>query len=124
WDLSYYHLDIKVDPDQKFISGSNTVRYKVLKKAKLMQIDLQEPMEIHSIEQDGKKLKFKREGNAFFVSLRKEQLPGAYNSLKIAYSGHPREAVRAPWDGGFSWKRDAEGNHFVATSNQGLGASV
>ena len=21
WDLTYYHLDIKVDPDNKFISG-------------------------------------------------------------------------------------------------------
>ena len=30
WDLNYYHLDIKVDPDHKYISGSNTIRYKVL----------------------------------------------------------------------------------------------
>ena len=29
WDLTYYHLDIKVDPDHKFISGKNTVQYKV-----------------------------------------------------------------------------------------------
>ena len=40
WDLTYYHLDIKVDPDKKFISGSNTVGYKVLKSNKTMQIDL------------------------------------------------------------------------------------
>ncbi len=30
WDLTYYHLDIKVDPDNKFISGTNTINYKVL----------------------------------------------------------------------------------------------
>ena len=41
WDLTYYHLDIKVLPEKKFISGSNTVGYKVLEKKKLMQIDLQ-----------------------------------------------------------------------------------
>src|SRR5690606_7352637 len=29
-----------------------------------------------------------------------------------------------PWDGGFSWKKDDNGNDFVATSCQGLGASV
>ena len=46
WDLTYYHLDIKVEPDKKFISGSNTVGYKVLKSNKMMQIDLQEPMKI------------------------------------------------------------------------------
>ena len=31
WDLTYYHLDIKVEPDKKYISGSNTIGYKVLK---------------------------------------------------------------------------------------------
>ena len=46
WDLTYYHLDIKVEPDKKFISGSNTVGYKVLKSNKTMQIDLQEPMAV------------------------------------------------------------------------------
>ena len=58
WDLTYYHLDIKVDPDNKFISGSNTVGYKVLKSNKTMQIDLQKPMKITSVEADGKSLIF------------------------------------------------------------------
>ena len=60
WDLTYYHLDIKVEPDKKFISGSNTVGYKVLKSNKTMQIDLQEPMEVTSVISDGKSLKFNR----------------------------------------------------------------
>ena len=64
WDLTYYHLDIKVEPDKKFISGSNTVGYKVLKSNKTMQIDLQEPMENTSVISNGKPLKFNREGNA------------------------------------------------------------
>ena len=49
WDLNYYHLDIKVDPEKKTIKGSNTVGYTVLKSNKLMQIDLQEPMEINAV---------------------------------------------------------------------------
>ena len=70
WDLTYYHLDIKVEPDKKYISGSNTVGYKVLKSNKTMQIDLQEPMIITSVISNGKKLKFNREGNAYFIQLR------------------------------------------------------
>ncbi len=31
WDLTYYHLDIEVKPEDKFISGKNTIQYKVLK---------------------------------------------------------------------------------------------
>ena len=124
WDLTYYHLDIKVEPDNKFISGSNTVGYKVLKSNKMMQIDLQEPMKITSVEADGKSLKFDREGNAYFIELKQKQKKNDINYIKINYEGFPKEAIRAPWDGGLSWTKDENGNHFIATSCQGLGASV
>ncbi|MHA7830762.1 MAG: M1 family metallopeptidase [Flagellimonas sp.] len=124
WDLNHYDLNVKVEPSKKYIAGYNVVRYKVLKEDKTLQIDLQEPMKIEAVTQDGKKLKFTSKGNAHFIKLKKRQISGTFNELKIEYSGHPREAVRAPWDGGFSWKQDANGNQFVATSCQGLGASV
>ncbi len=124
WDLTYYHLDIKVEPDKKFISGSNTVGYKVLKSNKTMQIDLQEPMEITSIISDGKPLKFNREGNAYFIKLNAKQKKNDVNYIEIFYEGFPKEAIRAPWDGGLSWAKDDNDNHFIATSCQGLGASV
>ncbi|WP_178983971.1 M1 family metallopeptidase [Winogradskyella helgolandensis] len=124
WDLTYYHLDIEVKPEDKFISGKNTIHYKVLKPHQVMQIDLQEPMEITKVLQDGKELEVKQEGNAHFVTLINEQHHGDINSIEIYYKGHPREAKRAPWDGGFSWKKDQNNNDFIATSCQGLGASV
>jgi len=124
WDLTYYHLDLKVQPEKKFISGSNTVGYRVLKNNNIMQIDLQEPMKITSVIDNGKKLKFHREGNAYFIKLKKKQKVNDVNYLLINYQGYPKEAVNAPWDGGFSWTKDENGNHFVATSCQGLGASV
>tara|TARA_Y100000991_G_scaffold148166_1_gene112201 strand:- start:3577 stop:5220 length:1644 start_codon:yes stop_codon:yes gene_type:complete len=124
WDLTYYHLNIKVEPDKKFISGSNTVGYKVLKPSKKMQIDLQEPMKITSVEADGKSLKFNRDGNAYFIELKHKQKKNDINYLEIFYEGFPKEAIRAPWDGGLSWTKDDNGNHFIATSCQGLGASV
>ncbi|WP_179334444.1 M1 family metallopeptidase [Winogradskyella costae] len=124
WDLTYYHLDIEVKPEDKFISGKNTIHYKVLKPHQVMQIDLQEPMEITKVLQDGKELEVKQEGNAHFVTLINEQHNGDINSIEIYYKGHPREAKRAPWDGGFSWKKDQNNNDFIATSCQGLGASV
>ncbi len=124
WDLTYYHLDIKVEPDKKFISGSNIVGYKVLKSNKMMQIDLQEPMKITSVEADGRPLKFNRDGNAYFIELKQKQKKNDINYIKIYYEGFPKEAIRAPWDGGLSWTKDENGNHFIATSCQGLGASV
>lgn len=124
WDLTYYHLDISVNPDKKFINGKNTVQYKVLKPHNVLQIDLQAPLKIIKVIQNGKKLKVVTNGNAHFIHLKDKQKIGAINSLDVYYEGFPKEAIRAPWDGGFSWKKDTNGNHFAATSCQGLGASV
>ena len=124
WDLNYYHLDIKVDPEKKTIKGSNTVGYTVLKSNKLMQIDLQEPMEITAVKQNNKSLDFSREGNAYFIELKKKQKPGKVNYITIEYEGNPKVAIRAPWDGGLSWEKDENGIDFIATSCQGLGASI
>jgi aminopeptidase N len=123
WDLTYYHLDVEVKPDEKFISGKNTIQYKVLEAKQVMQIDLQKPMKITKVFQDGKPCDLKRDGNVFYIMLEKQNI-GDINSIEIHYNGYPREAKRAPWDGGFSWKKDKNGKHFIATSCQGLGASV
>lgn len=124
WDLDFYHLKVQVDPDEKFISGSNTIRYTVLKEAKELQIDLQPPLIIKKITQDGETLKYRSNGNAHFIDLKKPQQTGEINELIVYYSGHPKEAINAPWDGGFSWKKDGAGKPFIATSCQGLGASI
>jgi len=124
WDVTYYHLDVKVEPEKKFISGKNTVQYKVLENHSVMQIDLQPPMVITKIVQNGKTLPITSNGNAHFITLVDKQNIGEINSLDIHFKGHPKEAINAPWDGGFSWKKDINDKHFVATSNQGLGASV
>lgn len=124
WDLTYYHLDISVNPDTKFISGKNTIKYTVLKPYATMQIDLQEPLYITKVTQNGKELKAMRDGNAYFIGLIDQQVLGTNNSIEVFYEGKPKEAKNAPWDGGFSWKKDSNGNDFVATSCQGLGASV
>ena len=124
WDLNYYHLDISVDPDKKYIEGRNTIFYTVLSENNIMQIDLQEPLIITSVTEGGNSLNFIREGNAFFIELEKTQTVGEVNNIIISYQGNPKPAVRAPWDGGFSWDKDENGNHFIATSCQGLGASV
>ena len=124
WDLNFYHLNIEVKPEDKFITGSNTIRYKVLEENQVLQIDLQPPLKIEKVTQDGKTLEINSKVNAHFITLNKPQKKGDYNEVIVYYSGHPEEAVRAPWDGGFSWSKDKNGKDFIATSCQGLGASV
>ena len=124
WDVKYYHLNIKVNPSDSTITGSNTIRYKVIDEYNRMQIDLQNPMEIYKVIQDGVALQFKREGNAFFIELIAPQKVGLTKELTVFYGGKPKIAVNPPWDGGITWKKDTNGKSFIASSCQGLGASV
>ncbi len=124
WDLTYYDLSVHIMPESRSLFGTNTIHYTVLEPQTRMQIDLQTPLEIESVVQDDRPLEFVREGNAYFITLIKPQVRGAHEALDIRYSGIPLEAANAPWDGGFSWKQDSKGQPFVATSCQGLGASV
>lgn len=124
WDLSYYHLDIVVDPEEKSIHGVNTVQYEVLEPYQLMQIDLQPPVRIEKVLQNGQELAYEQDGNAWFVQLSEEQKPGAVNSIVVHFGGKPQESVNPPWSGGITWQEDKKGNHFIASSNQGDGASL
>lgn len=124
WDLKQYRLDIKLNPLDSTITGFNVIKYKVLQEYNVMQIDLQNPLEISKIIQDGIELKYNREGNLYFVNLKSPQKIGTTNELTVFYGGKPKVAVNPPWDGGISWKKDSNGKPFIASSCQGLGASV
>ncbi len=124
WDLNYYHLDIAVDPEARLIEGSNTIFYTVLKPGKVMQIDLQEPLNLLSAEQNGRALKMTREGNLYHIELAEKQRQGKRYSITVTYEGSPREAVRAPWEGGITWRKDRKGNFYIASACQGDGASL
>jgi aminopeptidase N len=125
WDLTFYELKLKVNPDTKSIEGSNTIHYKVLKANKTMQIDLQPPLSIERVLQDGKAVSTRKIGkNAYLLDLVVDQSVGKTKAVTIFYKGKPVAAKNAPWDGGFSWSKDKKGNPFIATSCQGLGSSV
>jgi aminopeptidase N len=89
-----------------------------------MQIDLMTPLEVDSMVQDGQRLTYRRDGNAFFVTLTAVQPANARKTITVYYHGRPRVAKKAPWDGGFVWTTDSLGNTWVASACQGLGASV
>ncbi|MET4682484.1 M1 family metallopeptidase [Brevundimonas faecalis] len=45
-------------------------------------------------------------------------------SLRIAYSGRPHQARRAPWDGGFVWTTTPDARPWIASAVQGEGCDL
>jgi aminopeptidase N len=124
WKTTFYDLHVRVNPVDSSITGHNGIVYHVLAADQEMQVDLQPPLVVDSMLQDGQRVSYRRDGNAFFVSLTKAQRVGDRNELFIYYHGKPVAAKRPPWDGGFIWQHDSLGNRWTSTANEGLGASV
>ncbi len=123
YDVTFYDLHIKVNPDEQTIEGYNTIHYEVKESYPVMQLDLFDNLNIDSIIYKGQALKYKREYNAVFIEMGELVKPGEIQQLTFYYSGTPTVAKRAPWDGGFVWDKDDNGNHFVGVACQGFGAS-
>src|SRR5579862_4846035 len=48
-DLLSYHLDVRVDPEKKFLSGKNTIRFRMLQDDTRIQLDLHAALKIDKI---------------------------------------------------------------------------
>lgn len=124
YDINYYHLDVKIDIDQKSVAGSNEFAFTATQDFNKLQFDLFDNLKVEKVVYNNTELKFSREYNAVFVTFPKTIKKGSKDRFTVFYSGNPRVAKNAPWDGGFIFKKDSAGNPFVSVACQGLGASV
>ena len=120
-DLLYYHLDIRVDPEQKFISGKNTIRFRMLKDGTRIQLDLTETLNIDKILYGSVPLKYERDSGAVFVDFPETLHAGQVYSMDFYYSGHPVETGRF---GAITFKKDAAGRVWINTACEETGASI
>lgn len=124
WDVTFYDLHLTIHPGDSAINGYNHITYRVIDSPRKMQIDLQQPLQVDRIAQDENSLNYRRDGNAFFIEMPDELQKDSLYTISVYYQGKPVVAKRPPWDGGFIWAQDSLGNPWIATANQGLGASV
>ncbi len=125
YDISYYHLDVKIDPATQSLQGSNKILFTAVDDFEKMQVDLFDNMAIDKIIlDDAKPASFTREFNAVFITLPEILQRNSKHSVTIYYSGKPTVARRPPWDGGLTWEKDKDGNPWVVVTCQGTGASL
>lgn len=125
YDVKKYDLKIKVEPEKKYISGVNSMDFNVIENTNRIQVDLFENMNLDSVVYQKNQLNFERKYNAIFLNFKEElKASDQVQNIKLYFSGFPIVAQRAPWDGGFVFEKDKNGNHFIATAVQGIGASL
>ncbi|MEO6594365.1 MAG: M1 family metallopeptidase [Planctomycetota bacterium] len=124
WDVSHYDLSLRVFPETKSLKGTNVIAFKVLAAGDRMQIDLQPPLEITRVAHGDVDLEFEREGKVYWVRFASALAAGAEDQIQVFYEGKPVQSQRPPWSGGLSWRKDEQDQHFIATTCQGIGASI
>ena len=126
-DLLYYHLDVRVDPEKQFLSGRNSIRFKMLKDGKRIQLDLVPAFQSGKILLDrsgaaSQALHYERAaGRTVYVDFPETLLKGRIYTIEFYYSGHPVEMGRF---GGFVFRKDPVGRPLVNTACEEEGASV
>jgi aminopeptidase N len=120
-DLLSYDLDIRVDPEKKFISGKNTIRFRMLNDDSRIQLDLFANLDVDKIMLGAVELKYTREINTVFVDFPAPVKKDSVQSIEFYYSGYPKETGRF---GGISFKKDPAGRDWITTACQGIGASI
>ncbi len=124
FDVLKYDLFVDVQIDKKYISGHNLITFKVVNDLPVMQLDLFANMQIDSIVYNGQNLPYKRLYNAVFITFPRALQAGEIDKIDFYYSGHPTIAKTPPWDGGFIFTKDKNGNDWVSVAVQGTGASL
>jgi len=119
-DLLFYHLDIRVDPSRRLITGKNTIRFKMLQDDRRVQIDLYAYLNVDKILFGSRPLKYTREINAVFIDFPQTLRAGRTYAIDFYYSGTPEATARF---GGIAFRKDSAGRDWINTACEDVGAS-
>lgn len=124
FDVLRYDLNITINPEKRSIVGFNDISFKVVENTTKIQLDLFDNMQVDSIIWNKQKLTYKRDFDAVFIRFPSEIMQNTTEKVRFYYSGKPKVAKNAPWDGGFVFHKDSNDKHHIAVAVQGTGASL
>jgi aminopeptidase N len=124
FDVTYYDLEVEIFPNSKFIKGTVQIHAKTVSDFDSIQFDLHPNFDISSLTdfKTGESLSFSRLERAVFVKFKNKKDEGFI--IEIEYEGKPIVAKKAPWEGGFVWKKDYNKNDWIGVACEGEGANV
>ncbi|MPS64279.1 MAG: peptidase M1 [Chryseobacterium sp.] len=126
WDVKKYDLSVEPDFAQKSIKGNNTISFEIIKDITnpTFQIDLQQPMKADKVTASFPISEYKQEGDFIWIKAKKSFKKGEKYTIYVTYSGNPTIAKHAPWDGGWVFTNDQNGNPWMSVADEGIGASI
>ena len=122
-DLLFYHLDVRVDPEKKSISGKNTIRFRMLQDDTRIQLDLlRRPHRRPHPARDASRSSTSAISTPSSSIFPRRSRPAATTRIDFYYSGNPEgdRAASAAWPS----RRIPTATPWINTACEGEGASV
>ena len=92
YDLKYHKLDINLDPDEAFISGTITSHFLALDDLTQITFDLSDNMQVQNVTHLSTNTNLNYSQNTddeLVIELTQLQSQGTIDSLSVTYSGNP-----------------------------------
>ena len=128
YDVTFYELDLNIDPDAKSIDGSVRIQAEIVAPMTYFVLDLDTLLNIERVEEkvDGnwESRPLRRDIGKVWIDLDRTRQAGESLEMRVHYGGKPRVAPNPPWNGGFTWQKTSSGADWIATTCQTNGADL
>ncbi|MGI9138978.1 MAG: M1 family aminopeptidase, partial [Sediminibacterium sp.] len=122
-DIRHYSIALEVDMVKQSISGSTEVSLNLSKKTDTLLLDLIHLYTVTKVIVNNKPAKFYQHDDKIFIT-NATGFEWGNQKVLIEYNGIPPVAIRPPWDGGFTWTKDKNGNDWMSINIQGEGGKM
>ncbi len=130
FDVLTYDVSLRIDPKNKWITGTTVMTAKMVKPANEIILHLDGAMKIDRIfgessERDRQGgLRYEHKDGKIRITFPAAKRAGEAFETIITYSGRPVVAPRPPWVGGFMWEKTPSGADWVSVALQNDGADL
>jgi hypothetical protein len=122
-DIRHYTIKLDVDLVKQSIQGSTEINLNLAAKTDTILLDLIHLYAVTKIKVNNATASFYQHDDKIFITSAKGFESGN-QKVYVEYNGIPPVAVRPPWDGGFTWKKDSAGFDWVSINIQGEGGKM
>ena len=122
-DIRHYAINLDVDMAKKSISGSTEISLDVVNKSDTLLLDLIHLYQVTKILVNNKPASYDQHDDKIFIT-SSAGFKAGNQKVYIEYHGIPPVAIKPPWDGGFTWEKDKQGNDWVSINIQAEGGKM
>jgi len=122
-DIRHYTIVLDVDIANKSIKGSTEVSLNLSKKTDSLLLDLIHLYTVTKVKVNNKVVAFTQQDDKILMTSSSGFEIGNQKVL-IEYNGIPPVAIKPPWDGGFTWSKDSNGNDWISINIQAEGGKM